>query len=67
MQLSKLGGDGWSSPATSGRGTVLDCFFFCNFRVLCVECEALTSNSRFVRTRDDKGPCCKMYLPRVIQ
>jgi hypothetical protein len=67
MQLYELGGDTWSSPATGGRGTVLDCFFLYIFRVLSVKCEALTSNSWFVRTRDDKGLSCKMYLPHVIQ
>jgi hypothetical protein len=55
MQLYELGGDTWSSPAMGGRGTVLDCFYFSIFRVLSVKCEALTSNSWFVRTRDDKG------------
>jgi hypothetical protein len=67
LQLSELGGYAWSSPATGGRGTVLDRVFLCNFRVLCVKCEALTLNSWFVRARDDKGPSCKLYLPRVLK
>jgi hypothetical protein len=67
MQLLELGGDAWSSPATGGRGTVLDFFFSCNFRVLSVKCEVLISNSRFVRARDDIGLRCKMYLPHVYQ
>jgi hypothetical protein len=67
MQLLELSGDAWSSPAKGGRGTVLDCFFSYNFRVLSVKCEVLISNYRFIRARDDIGLRCKMYLPRMFQ
>jgi hypothetical protein len=68
LLLSEFGGNAWSSPAFGGRGVlVLACFFFFSFRVLFVKLKASYSNNRFFRVSDEKGPSCKMYLPRLHQ
>jgi hypothetical protein len=68
IQLSELGGDASSSPACGGRGTkALDCFSTFLARVLCVNCRVSSSNSWLFRARDDKGPCCNLYLPYVLK
>nr|XP_051196835.1 uncharacterized protein LOC127310183 [Lolium perenne] len=66
MQLLELGGDAWSSPAKGGRGTVLDCFFSYNFRVLSVKCEKdylpLDCHHLLVDGLLSKGSLCQPML-----
>jgi hypothetical protein len=66
-QLSDLGGDALRSPAVGGGGTrALDCFSSLGARVFFVITRALSSNFWFLRTRDVKGPLCKLHLPHVL-
>jgi hypothetical protein len=66
-QLSDLGGDALRSLAVGGGGTrALDCFSSLGARVFFVITRALSSNFWFLRTRDVKGPLCKLHLPHVL-
>jgi hypothetical protein len=63
--LSGFGGNAWRSPATSGGDTrVLDCFFLLFSRVFFEIRVAFSSNSRFLRARDEKGhsAICTRYV-----
>jgi hypothetical protein len=61
-----LGGNALRMPANGGGDAQgPDCFLtFCP-RVFSVILEGLSSNLRFLRARDVKGPLCNFYSPRV--
>jgi hypothetical protein len=55
-----LDGYVWRSPACSGGGFLaLDCVIYFCVRVFIVNFEALSSNIRFLRASEAKGPLCK--------
>jgi hypothetical protein len=69
MELSSillrfLGGDALRTPTICGGGTQGSDFFF-SFcpRVFSIIREGPSSNFRFLRARDVRGPLCKFYLP----
>jgi hypothetical protein len=62
--LSIIDGDAWRTPTFCGGGTqVLDCLDKVSFRVFSVNCEPLSSNTRFLERVLQEAFCKILYLP----